>query len=211
MLCQYNCGRKAKYTLKNGKRCCSISHNKCEAIKNKNSKGLKSAYQNGKRKYKYSELMNWRKNKDSFGYKKWIDYVINEVFILNPIVTADHKKLLVEMFDWSYECLVCNNKGEWNNIPLVLHLDHKNGNNRDFRFKNLRFLCPNCHSQTETYCGKNINIGIKKVSDEILINSLKSSPNIYQALLKVSLSPKGGNYNRANKLISEHSIKFKGE
>jgi 5-methylcytosine-specific restriction endonuclease McrA len=39
--------------------------------------------------------------------------------------------------------------------PLSLHLDHKNGKNNDHRIENLRFLCPNCHSQTATYAGKN--------------------------------------------------------
>ena len=38
---------------------------------------------------------------------------------------------------------------------LSLQLDHINGINNDHRIENLRFLCPNCHSQTETYAGKN--------------------------------------------------------
>lgn len=44
---------------------------------------------------------------------------------------------------------------QWKNKDLVLHLDHINGINNDNRIENLRLLCPNCHSQTATYAGKN--------------------------------------------------------
>lgn len=54
-----------------------------------------------------------------------------------------------------YCCAVCGNKGEHNSKPLVLQLDHINGNRKDNRLENLRFLCPNCHSQTPTFAGRN--------------------------------------------------------
>lgn len=53
-----------------------------------------------------------------------------------------------------YKCAICNNFGEHNGLPLSLQLDHINGINDDNRLSNLRFLCPNCHSQTSTYAGK---------------------------------------------------------
>ena len=43
----------------------------------------------------------------------------------------------------------------WCGAPLALHLDHVNGDPDDNRLQNLRVLCPNCHSQTPTYCGRN--------------------------------------------------------
>jgi 5-methylcytosine-specific restriction endonuclease McrA len=45
---------------------------------------------------------------------------------------------------------------EWRGLQLTMHLDHINGVKDDNRLTNLRMLCPNCHSQTETYSGKNI-------------------------------------------------------
>jgi len=43
----------------------------------------------------------------------------------------------------------------YNNKPIVMHLDHIDGNSRNHNLNNLRLLCPNCHSQTDTWCGKN--------------------------------------------------------
>lgn len=50
-----------------------------------------------------------------------------------------------------YECGLT----EWRGQKLRFRLDHINGKNRDHRRENLRFLCPNCDSLTDTYCGRN--------------------------------------------------------
>jgi protein-arginine kinase activator protein McsA len=47
-------------------------------------------------------------------------------------------------------------KPEWNGQPLRLQIDHINGNPVDNRQENLRFLCPNCHSQTINFGTKNV-------------------------------------------------------
>lgn len=52
-------------------------------------------------------------------------------------------------------CTKCGQGGVWDNKPLVLEIDHINGCNIDCRPENLRFLCPNCHSQTPTFRSKN--------------------------------------------------------
>jgi 5-methylcytosine-specific restriction endonuclease McrA len=62
------------------------------------------------------------------------------------------KRRLIKEKILKEECVECGVTNIYNGKKLVLHLDHINGNNKDNRIENLRFLCPNCHSQTETYC-----------------------------------------------------------
>ncbi|MFJ8050895.1 HNH endonuclease signature motif containing protein [Streptomyces luteogriseus] len=51
-----------------------------------------------------------------------------------------------------YACQTCGNRGEWLGQPITLQIDHVNGDWRDNRRENLRYLCPNCHALTETWC-----------------------------------------------------------
>lgn len=49
-----------------------------------------------------------------------------------------------------YKCADCYNDGEWNSSPLTLEIDHIDGDWLNNTVENLRFLCPNCHSQQST-------------------------------------------------------------
>lgn len=81
---------------------------------------------------------------------------LEEILVENSNYTNNSslKKRLLEEGLLKYECYECH-ISEWNGKPLSLQLDHINGNNSDNRLENLRFLCPNCHSQTETFSGRN--------------------------------------------------------
>ena len=85
---------------------------------------------------------------------------LEDMLVLNPSCTVVNQRLVKRLVNenlMEYKCFKCGNTGIWNGKPLTLQLEHKNGNNRDYRLYNLCLLCPNCHSQTDTYCGKNRN------------------------------------------------------
>jgi 5-methylcytosine-specific restriction endonuclease McrA len=75
-----------------------------------------------------------------------------EFFIIHPRKPAQTKKRLKKYK--KYECESCKLSDSWNNKLLILQIDHINGNSEDNRLENLRFLCPNCHTQTDTYAGR---------------------------------------------------------
>lgn len=83
-------------------------------------------------------------------------YSINEILVKDSSYAniASLKKRILDNKLLEYKCQECG-ISDWNGKPLSLHLDHINGINNDHRLENLRFLCPNCHSQTDTYAGKN--------------------------------------------------------
>jgi len=110
------------------------------------------------------------------------------------------RKLLIKRKLKEYRCEAdgCTVIDTWNNKPINLQLDHINGDRKDHRLENLRWLCPSCHSQTDTFCARNSNK--RSVSDDELQKALLESPNIRQALAKFDLE-NGGNYRRAKRLI----------
>lgn len=96
---------------------------------------------------------------DSSHYKRRVnkDDFINHWLVVNSNKNRAHLKNHLIKFELiPYKCSVCNNSGVWNNKRLSLQLEHINGVSNDNRLDNLCFLCPNCHSQTETFAGKNV-------------------------------------------------------
>lgn len=96
---------------------------------------------------------------DVSAYLKTITRSLEEVFAEGSKVcnTTLRNKIIKHQL-LPYRCAKCSNHGAWEGQPLVLQVDHENGKRTDNRLENLRFLCPNCHSQTETFCGRKTKI-----------------------------------------------------
>lgn len=87
------------------------------------------------------------------GKRQW---TYEEVFIRNSPVPRPSLSRLVKRFKvLPYQCSECDNGGEWNGKQLRLTVDHIDGISDNNEVTNLRYLCPNCHSQTDTFGGKN--------------------------------------------------------
>jgi HNH endonuclease len=82
---------------------------------------------------------------------------LEEILVENsPMVgTSSLKKRLLKEGVLVNHCYECGSPPVWQGKPLVMVLDHKNGNRLDNRLDNLRLLCPNCNSQQTTFAGKN--------------------------------------------------------
>lgn len=195
MLCDYGCGKEAQHTLKNGKHCCSTRPSGCEVLKKLNSEKTKLAHTEGRHGYTWNPTSAWSKG---LTLKS-----VAEVFAKDTHWSSELLRKYLHGYNLKeYRCEFCGIT-EWNGNHLVLELDHISGNRTDNTLSNLRWLCPNCHSTTETFRGRNKNSGTKKISDEELLTALRETCNIKQALQKVGLAAKGGNYERAKKLSTK--------
>jgi hypothetical protein len=116
---------------------------------------------------------------------------------------AKKKRVVIEQ---NRKCARCG-IDEWLGEPLTLQVDHGDGDTKNNTRENLRGLCPNCHSQTPTYCGRNHNgKGSVKVIDEILLSALLSSTSMSQALAKVGYPKTRRHFERCKRVLTEHNL-----
>jgi hypothetical protein len=188
MKCDYGCNLDYNFVLKNGKKCCSSIPAKCPQIRNKASNNTKRLQKEGRIKIFTSDDIKRSHKTQDLKYQNL------------PFEKQSYERRRKSVLeDQENKCLWCN-LSEWRGIPLKLDIDHIDGNNQNNKRGNLRALCPNCHSQTNTFRGKNKNTGKIKVTDKELVEALSEEQNIHRALIKVGLSPKGKNYQRVKNL-----------
>lgn len=91
-----------------------------------------------------------------------------------PVSSTRLKRAYLLLSSAPYACTFCGIHS-WQGRKLTLHLDHINGDPTDNRFENLRFLCPNCHQQTDTWGSKNIKQRGPKVQRDHKAQTVKKS------------------------------------
>ena len=120
-----------------------------------------------------------------------------------PFVELGMENRRRRVFEEQNHC--CNRCGisEWQGFKIPLELEHKDGNTTNNNRENLEGLCPNCHSITDTWRGRNkpARNGVNEVTDEFLLQCLKETDNIRQGLLMAGIAAKGNNYSRAKRLL----------
>lgn len=94
----------------------------------------------------------YMKGKPALNRKHW-----KEILVLRPRSYGREeavrlRRSLIES-GREYKCEICKSIPMWMGKELRMAVDHKDGNWSDNRPNNLRFLCPNCHTQTPNFCG----------------------------------------------------------
>jgi hypothetical protein len=123
---------------------------------------------------------------------------------VNPTVI---KKIVITKNLLIYKCAICGIDPMWNGAELRLQMDHINGIRTDNRLENLRMLCPNCHSQTDTYCSKNRKRPFP--TEEEIIDAIKDSKTITESITVLGIN--NSNRKKLENIIKEKNLSLKAK
>lgn len=160
---------------------------------------------NNKIDYSHWTGQLWSKGKTSLEDKriKSTGNTYKDVFSEDSSANATYvKSLIIRKELLPYKCSVCSMNPLWNGKELKLQMDHINGNKRDQRLENLRMICPNCHSQTETFGSKNKSKG--SPPEEKIISVIKSTYSITEAIRELGINQI--NFKKLKNIIEVNNI-----
>ena len=96
------------------------------------------------------------KRKEGVSRNQFTKHTDEEVFRRNNgFSTTVVKRAFKEHIEIPYECAICHLPPIWQGKPLVLTMDHIDGDTDNNEFTNLRWICPNCDRQLDTYANRN--------------------------------------------------------
>ena len=104
------------------------------------------------------KLNVWNPNQGAKGTSKYVKNLDDVFDGISTMRSYNLKNRLIAQGYKEAKCESCGIEEQWNGKPLVLELDHIDGNNKNNSLINLRILCPNCHSQTPTFRGRNYSL-----------------------------------------------------
>jgi len=135
-------------------------------------------------------------------------YSDEEVFC-NPstISRSTVKARLMREPTFTHICEICG-ESEWCGKLIPLVLDHISGDRLDQRKENLRFICPNCDAQTDTFAGRNFR-NRKNITDEDIADIIPKCHTINEVCRKLGLSTHRSSSERVNTLLNNMDINFK--
>ena len=96
---------------------------------------------------------------------------------------------------------------EWFGNKISLEVDHIDGNRKNNCRENLIAICPNCHSITTTWRGRNRKT-IDHRTDEEILHAISQTENIHQALKFLNMACRGANYKRLQVLMEKNNISY---
>jgi len=112
------------------------------------------------------------------------------------------KTVILDQDGCCQKCGLCTWQGE----QLKLEIEHINGDHQDNSRENLIALCPNCHSLTPTWRGRNKSKNKGRFTDQEIWLAYQECGTIHSALIFLGYAAKGSNYVRAKRIVNRNLL-----